>query len=624
MNKDQRSKKASAVNKTLVVGGLALLLALLAGLVINSLIPKTPVPEMISLTTLARDLMTGEITKIEETVASGELTIFYEDDIVRTSLLEPSTSLLEQLDILGVSARQLDQVQIEVVKAPASLTSTPLGSLLVVGLLVLPIGAVYVVRNQPKFGRGGFKTSDIPATRFADVAGLDENIEEMQDIVKFLRDPSKYTAMGASMPKGALMIGEPGTGKTLVARAMAGEAGVPFFATSGSEFVEMYVGVGASRIRSLFRKARKKAPCIVFIDEIDAVGRARRRAEGGAEAEQDQTLNQLLVEMDGFDGTEGIIVLAATNRVDILDSALTRAGRFDRRIYVGRPDVKGREAILAIHTKGKNLAEDVSLAYLAKATPGLVGADLANLVNEGAITAVRRNHGAIQRSDFEEALEKVIAGGVARKSSVMGEEERRIVAYHEAGHAVVMQETKPDDPVYKITIIPRGEMGGFTMTLPEKDQSLVSRRKLLGHITGLLGGRAAEEIFFQDVTNGASNDLKVATQVAEDMVMRLGMDARSGLRVFNQSQDAAGGLASSQKRFETIDLAVQDILDTCYVEARRILTEKRAYVDAVAGELLEVESISKERFAEIMDTQPEFLSNLRRAGHGEIVDLELA
>ncbi|RPJ39103.1 MAG: ATP-dependent zinc metalloprotease FtsH, partial [Chloroflexi bacterium] len=389
---------------------------------------------------------------------------------------------------------------------------------------------------------------------------------------------------------------------TLIARAVAGEAGVPFFAISGSEFVEVFAGVGAGRVRALFKKARKRAPCIIFIDEIDAVGRERHASGSGAEMEQDQTLNQLLVEMDGFDTAENVVVLAATNRADILDAALTRPGRFDRRVYVSRPDIRGREAILAVHVQGKRLSEDVRLSSVAKATPGLVGADLANIVNEAAILAVRNKHANICMQDFEEAIEKNLAGGVQQKNRVMSEHERRIIAYHEAGHAIAMHGCAQSDPVYKITIIPRGQTGGYTMALPEQDSLLMSKNKILARITGLMGGRAAEEIFFQDITTGASNDLQVATQLAEEMVMRLGMDSSSGLRVYPQQQGIAGlgGPRGAQKTFETIDESVRTILDGCYSQARAILADRCRFVELLANELLEVETISRERFEDIM------------------------
>jgi cell division protease FtsH len=469
---------------------------------------------------------------------------------------------------------------------------------------VLTFMAFRLVSNGP-MKKKEFQEGTIPSVRFTDVAGMDENLQELRDIVTFLKEGDKYAEMGAKMPRGILMVGDPGTGKTLIAKAVAGEAGVPFYALSGSDFVEVFAGVGAARVRSLFKKAREKAPCIIFIDEIDAVGRERHSSGSGAEMEQDQTLNQLLVEMDGFSTSDNIIVLAATNRVDILDSALTRPGRFDRRVYVTRPDVRGREAILDVHCKGKKLAPDVVLAYVAKATPGLVGADLANIVNEAAIHAVRSGRSEITMKDFEEAVEKNIAGGVQNKNRVMSERERSIVAFHEAGHAITIHACEHSDPVYKITIIPRGQSGGYTMSLPEQDNMLVSKNKILARITGLMGGRAAEEIFFNDITSGASNDLHVATQLAEEMVMRLGMDDAAGLRVFQQPQGLAALAAprSSQKTFETLDEAVKSILDECYAKARNSLNEKRFLVECVAKELLEVETISRERFVEIMNNE---------------------
>jgi cell division protease FtsH len=430
---------------------------------------------------------------------------------------------------------------------------------------------------------------------------VDECREELEDIVTFLKDNAVYQRMGARMPRGVLLVGDPGTGKTLLAKAIAGEAGVPFFSTSGSEFVEVFVGVGASRVRALFKKARAKAPCIVFIDEIDAAGRKRHAGSGGGEMEQDQTLNQLLVEMDGFTATEGIVVLGATNRVDVLDPALTRAGRFDRHVNVPRPDVKGRLAILEVHVKNRRLAPDVNLTDLAKSTPGLVGADLSSLVNEAAILAVRAGHDAITMQDFQEAAEKVLTGAIQQKSRVMSEEERRTIAYHEAGHAVVMHETPHSDPVYKITIIPRGQMGGFTMALPEKDRMLMSRNQILARITGLMGGRVAEELFCDDITSGAASDLKVATQLAEEMVMRLGMSV-TGLRVFNKPEgyEALAAPHTGQKTFEAMDKAISSILEECYTDAKRILTEKRETVERVTRGLLEHETLSREEFAVLM------------------------
>jgi cell division protease FtsH len=587
-------------DKKYLLIGACVLTALLALIVFWA--PTLKQPDPVSLTSVAKGVIAGNVVRIEDTLQSGALSVHYQDGSVETSIRDTSSSLLEQLNQLGVTADQLSNVEIEMVKDQSAIVSRGIST----GLSVVLIGimayvAVRMLRNGP-MNKKTFAEGEIPSVRFRDVAGIDENLQELRDIVTFLKQGDRYADIGAKMPHGILLVGAPGTGKTLMAKAIAGEAGVPFFAISGSEFVEVFVGVGASRVRSLFQKARKVSPCIIFIDEIDAVGRERHGSGGGAEMEQDQTLNQLLVEMDGFDTGEGVVVLAATNRVDVLDPALTRPGRFDRQVYINRPDVKGRQAILNIHVAGKKIGPDVDLANVAKATPGLAGADLANIVNEAAIVAVRNDHTEIWMTDFEEAVEKNIAGGVQRKNQVISDDEKRIIAFHEAGHAVAIHESHLADPVYKITIIPRGQTGGYTMSLPDQDRMLMSKNKFLAHITGLMGGRAAEEIFFQDVTSGASNDLQVATQLAEEMVMRLGMDTTTGLRVFSKPQGLAALSQphSSQKTFETIDEAVRGILELCYSEAVRILNEKRAQVESLANELLEVETVSRDRFVELM------------------------
>jgi cell division protease FtsH len=603
MNKNNPSRRKLFQNKKvlLIAGGIITLLAILAAI----WIPTQQDTGLLSLSKIASDITAGKIDKIEDTLVTGDLVVHYRDGSSQKAIRDTNQSMLEQLTFLGVQSSSLARVQFETVKSrtvQASKTASTVVSLGLVGFLTFM--AVRLVENGP-MKKKSFDEGVIPPTRFGDVAGMEENLQELRDIVTFLKEGDRYVSMGAKMPRGVLLVGDPGTGKTLIARAVAGEANVPFFAISGSEFVEVFAGVGAGRVRALFKKARKTAPCIIFIDEIDAVGRERHSAGGsGAEVEADQTLNQLLVEMDGFEPAEGVIILAATNRVDILDSALTRPGRFDRRVFVSRPDVKGREAILKVHVQGKILADDVILTNIAKATPGLVGADLANITNEAAIMAVRNGHCAITMKDFEEAFEKTMAGGVQRKSQVMSPEERRIIAFHEAGHAITIHTCPNSDPVYKITIIPRGQAGGYTMSLPEQDNMLVSRNKILARITGLMGGRAAEEIFFQDITSGASNDLQVATQLAEEMVLRLGMDNSTGLRVYPQQQGLAALAAprGSQKTFETIDEAVRSILDTCYSEARNKLTEKRAIVERMAAELLETETINRERFIELMNT----------------------
>ena len=601
MNKNNPSRSRIFRNKKAILFGAAILV--LIGMLAAIWIPSQRQTEMLSLSSIASDIASGKISKVEDTMVTGELVIHYRDGKTEKAIRDTNQSLLEQLSFLGLTGEQLAKVQFEMVKSASLQASKAVSTVVTFGLVgVLTFMAFRLVENGP-MKKKEFEEGIIPPTRFNDVAGMDENLQELRDIVTFLKEGDKYAEMGAKMPRGILLVGDPGTGKTLIAKAVAGEAGVPFYAISGSEFVEVFAGVGAGRVRQLFKKARKKAPCIIFIDEIDAVGRERHTSGSGAEMEQDQTLNQLLVEMDGFETAENVIVLAATNRVDILDSALTRPGRFDRRVYVSRPDVKGREEILKVHVKGKRLSAEVSLENVARATPGLVGADLANIVNEATIMAVRNGHHEIEMRDFEEAVEKNIAGGVQNKNRVMSEQERRIIAYHEAGHAVAIHACEHADPVYKITIIPRGQSGGYTMSLPEQDSMLISKNKILARITGLMGGRAAEEIFFQDITSGASNDLQVATQLAEEMVMRLGMDSAAGLRVFQQPQGLAALAAprSSQKTFETLDEAVRTILNECYAAARSVLVEKQQFVECIANELLDVETISRDRFMEIMN-----------------------
>jgi cell division protease FtsH len=573
---------------------------LVAGAVIAGalLFRSKPQEDPIALSDAAAALSAGRVAKIEDSQDRGILTIYYKDGSQDTARRDKDAPFLEQMRFLGVSNSQLAKLQYEIVetsmltgeKAISVFLSLAMLGLVAFAMIRLTGGGLMATRKK-------YTEGDVPDTTFEDVAGADESREELVDIVTFLKDSAMYQRMGARMPRGVLLVGDPGTGKTLLAKAIAGEAGVPFFSTSGSEFVEVFVGVGASRVRSLFKKARSKAPCIIFIDEIDAAGRKRHGSGGGGEMEQDQTLNQLLVEMDGFAASEGVVVLAATNRVDVLDPALTRPGRFDRRVNVPRPDVKGRLAILEVHIKGRRLAPDVNLMDVAKSTPGLVGADLANIINEAAILAVRNGHDAITVQDLQEAVEKALTGSVQQKSRVMGEDERRTIAYHEAGHAVVMHATPHCDPVYKITIIPRGQMGGFTMALPEKDRLLMSRNQILARITGLMGGRVAEELFCDDITSGAANDLQVATQLAEEMVMRLGMSV-TGLRVFDRPDgyEALAAPRTGQKTFEALDEAISQILDECYGEARRIVTEKREAVERVTRRLLELETLTREEF----------------------------
>jgi cell division protease FtsH len=440
-------------------------------------------------------------------------------------------------------------------------------------------------------------TTERPTVTFDDVAGVDEAKEELKEVVEFLREPQKFAALGARIPKGVLLVGPPGTGKTLLAKAVAGEAGVPFFSISGSEFVEMFVGVGAARVRDLFDQAKRHSPCIVFIDEIDAVGRYRGAGLGGSHDEREQTLNQILVEMDGFDTDTNVIVMAATNRPDILDPALLRPGRFDRRIVLDRPDVKGRKAILQVHVRNKPLDKDVDLDVLARETPGFVGADIENMVNEAAILAARRNKKAIGMKEFQEAIERVIAGP-ERKSRIISEEEKRIIAYHEAGHALVMHFLPNCDPVHKISIIARGMALGYTMPLPEEDRYLHRKSKFLDELAGLLGGRAAEEIVFGDITTGAANDLEQATKLARAMVTRYGMSEKLGPMTFGEKQELVflGKEIGEQREYsekvaQEIDEEVRRIIREAYERAKEILIKHRDKLDRLAQALMEKETL---------------------------------
>ena len=458
--------------------------------------------------------------------------------------------------------------------------------------------------RMAKFGNATFRHGSESArkTTFADVAGADEEKEELAEIVDFLRDPQRFVELGARIPKGVLLVGPPGTGKTLLARAVAGEAGVEFLSISGSDFVEMYVGVGASRVRDLFEQAKKAAPCIIFIDEIDAVGRQRGTGLGGGHDEREQTLNQLLVEMDGFGTNDGVVVLAATNRADILDPALLRPGRFDRQIYVGYPDIKGREDVLKIHTANKPLAEDVDLAKVARGTAGFTGADLENLSNEAALLCARRGDQFITMADFEEAEIKVLAGP-EKRSRVVPEHERKLTAYHEAGHAVVMHALPTHEPVHRITIVPRGHAGGMTISLPDEDRSYQSKCYMEEQIVSLLGGRAAEKLMLGDISTGASNDIERASHIARKMVTAYGMSEKLGSIAFESGHDEVfigktmGQTRSySEKTAAEIDDEVKAIIDRAYARCEEILTARREVLTAVAEYLLAHETMTGEEF----------------------------
>ncbi len=575
----------------------------------------------ITLTELVNDINNPtEQTRIDSIERSEtKLKITYEDDTVKESRVDANVENLPQLlESHGADPDKVQAVNFEYKEGSGlgpwlTLLTGLLPLILIAGFLYLMVRQAQGSNNQAmQFGRSRARmfTGDQSNVTFDDVAGEDEAKEELKEVVEFLKEPEKFIQLGARIPKGVLLIGSPGTGKTLLAKAVAGEAGVPFFGISGSEFVEMFVGVGASRVRDLFDQAKRHSPCIIFIDEIDAVGRQRGAGLGGSHDEREQTLNQILVEMDGFDTDTNIIIVAATNRPDILDPALMRPGRFDRRVVLDRPDMRGREAILKVHTRGKPLAADVDITTIAKSTPGFVGADIANLVNEAAILAARKNKKSIGMRDFEEATERVILGP-ERKSRLITEREKQIVAFHEAGHAVVMHMLPKCDPLRKVTIVARGMAGGVTWSMPDDDSNLGSRIEYLHMIAGLMGGRAAEELAFAEITNGASNDLERVTKIARTMITRWGMSDKLGPRVFGQREELVflGREISEQRDYgesvaQTIDEEVYKIVTEQFQLAMHVLRENRAKLDLVANRLLEVESLNQEELFELMGERP--------------------
>ena len=492
----------------------------------------------------------------------------------------------------------------------------PISSIVLIFLLWTMLMSFTTMRQgggqggQVSFGKSKARMinqEDKTKLTFKDVAGIDEEKEELEEVVEFLKNPKKFTDMGARIPKGVLLVGQPGTGKTLLAKAVAGEAGVPFFFISGSDFVEMYVGVGASRVRDLFQEAKRNAPCIIFIDEIDAVGRQRGAGIGGGHDEREQTLNQMLVEMDGFSANEGVIVLAATNRPDVLDKALLRPGRFDRQIVVPPPDVKAREQILAVHSKKKTFAEDVDMKLIAKNTSGFVGADLENLLNEAALLAARQDHTVIEQKDIEDAMVKVTMGP-EKRTRVRSDKEKRLVAYHEAGHAVVSKFLSTQDPVHEISIIPRGMAGGYTMYRPSEDKSFISKTEMEEQIISLLGGRVAEELVIKDISTGASNDIERATAIAKSMITKYGMNARLGTVTYgSESQevflgrDLAQEKTYSEETAAIIDEEIKKMISKSYQRAKELLEQNMDKLDAVATVLIEKEKITEEEFNQVFD-----------------------
>src|SRR5512139_624769 len=563
--------------------------------------------DKLTINEVARDIQAGKVARVVID-SDDSLRVIYtngsEDGV--QSYKEANSTLVQQLLDLGVSQDRLTPENIKIeVKPPSQWAGIVSGALYILPVIFMA-GVLWFIFRQAQgsnnaamsFGKSRARmfSGEHPTVTFQDVAGVEESKQELAEVVEFLKEPQKFIQLGARIPKGVLLVGPPGTGKTLLAKAVSGEAGVPFFSLSGSEFVEMFVRVGASRVRDLFDQAKRHSPCIVFVDEIDAVGGQRGAGLGGSHDEREQTLNQMLVEMDGFDTDTNIIIIAATNRPDILDPALLRPGRFDRRVTLDRPDMKGREAILRVHIKGKPLDPAVDLASLARGTPGFVGADLENLVNEGAILAARRNKKSIQQTDLEEAIERVVMGP-ERKSRLISDEEKRIIAYHEAGHAVVANAIPEADPVQKITIVGRGQAGGYTLALPEDDRTLIGRRKLQAEMIGLLGGRAAEELVFNDITSGASNDLERVTNVARAMVTRMGMSKKLGPMVYGQKEELIflGREISEQRDYsdavaEEIDSEVRRLVAEAHEKARDILVRYREKLDSVANRLLEVET----------------------------------
>jgi len=595
--------------------GVYILLILMASAFIASLfLGKTDTIQTLSYSQFMNKVKSGQIESVE--LSGNSLEAKPKVEPSHNALTQTRYSVMipdEQSSLLD--ALEKNNVDIAV-KAPSNsgqwvglIGSLLLPILLLLGLFLMFRSAQSGGSQAMSFGKSKAKMmldNKVKVT-FNDVAGIDESKQELEEIVDFLKNGEKYLSLGAKIPKGVLLVGAPGTGKTLMAKAVAGEAGVPFFSISGSDFVEMFVGVGASRVRDLFEQAKKHAPCIVFIDEIDAVGRQRGAGMGGGHDEREQTLNQLLVEMDGFDGTTGIIIIAATNRPDILDNALLRPGRFDRQVVIDKPDIQGREDILKVHIKGKPLAEDVDIKVLAKRTPGFTGADLSNLLNEAALLAARRKKKEIDMEDIEDAIDKVIAGP-EKKNRLITDKEKEIIAYHEVGHALLAKLLKNCDPLHKVTIISRGMALGLTMTLPENDQVLHSKSQLLDRMAMTLGGRIAEEIVFNEITTGAQNDLEKVTDLARKMVTNFGMSEKLGPMTFGKRNEHVfmGRDFGQERDFSeevacVIDREIKSIVEERYNYAKKILTENKDIMDEIVKVLLEKETLDEKEVDEIID-----------------------
>jgi len=597
MNQDEKDQKEK--KKTLLLwGATAILLLILAVLALVGMnMSKDAKKNELAYTDLISQIDNETIESIEMTVGSTTVKVKVKGEEEEKKCIVPSTQAF--IELVQEKKRAGSEIQLNQKPTNAFVKiSSGLFSLLPTIMLVVLFVLIFKMQGLGEKGKVYDAETSKSKVKFKDVAGLDEERQEMIEIVDFLKNPEKFQKMGAKVPRGVLLCGKPGTGKTLIAKAIAGEAGVPFISMSGSEFIEMFAGLGASRVRKLFEKAKKIAPCIVFIDEIDAIG-SRRSSNSGAETENNQTLNQLLVEMDGFETTESIIVLAATNRPEMLDTALLRPGRFDRQITIGLPDINGREQILNIHAQDKKIAETINLRSIAEDTAGFTGAELANILNEAAIIATVKEHEAIDQDDIEEAIKKVTVG-LEKRNRVISEKDKRLTAYHEAGHAIVSSTLETQKDIKEVSIIPRGVAGGYTMYKSDEDKFYMSKTEMEEKLIALFGGRAAEKIVFDDISTGASNDIQVATNIAKDMITTYGMSETLGPISINTDQDPYELQLLGEKFTDAIGAEIKILLDTAYQKAQTILKENRNKLDAVAIELLKKEVISADEFQEII------------------------
>ena len=596
MSNDNKPKQNKKTSIYFIIAGIILIIAIVTGIFwMNS--KKDKEEKTISYTDLIKQIDDGVIEKVEMTVGSTSIKVKIKDVEEEKEAIVPNTQAFIEL----IQDQKLKGNEIELIQKQQNMFYTTfqyLFSLLPTILLIILFVAVFKMQGLGDKGKIYDAETTKSKIKFDDVAGLDEEKNEMIEIVDFLKEPKKFYEMGAKIPRGVLLCGQPGTGKTLIAKAIAGEAKVPFISMSGSEFIEMFAGLGASRVRKLFEKAKKVAPCIVFIDEIDAIG-SRRASGSGAETENNQTLNQLLVEMDGFDTEETIIVLAATNRPEMLDKALLRPGRFDRQITIALPDMKGREEILNIHAKDKKFAENVSMKDIAGDTAGFTGAELANILNEDAIIATIKEHKAITQNDIEDAVKKVTVG-LEKQSRVISERDKRLTAFHEAGHAIVSSQLETQKDIKEVSIIPRGVAGGYTMYKTNEDKYYISKKEMEEKLIALLGGRAAEKLVLNDISTGASNDIEVATQIAKDMIIKYGMSDNLGPISINTDKDPYELQLLGEKFGDAIGAEVKIMLDTAYAKAQSILNNNMDKLHAVAQVLIQKEIISAEEFEEII------------------------